>query len=160
MNNEKESAWLEEFGELEEMARSRNSLQPLAMTCIYDALTYIYMDYSIDVKDIVSGLCNEPYEDCPLFVKQCMVSSVSHFHDVVDAFKPHLRNWRFERLPRLEQAILIQAYVHYYYVDDHVDKGVVIDIAVKLAKKYLSGKDYRFVNAILDNVLGERNANA
>ena len=61
MNNEKESAWLEEFDELEEMARSRNSLQPLAMTCIYDALTYIYMDYSIDVKDIVSGLCNEPY---------------------------------------------------------------------------------------------------
>ena len=45
-------------------------------------------------------------------------------------------------------------------MDDHVDKGVVIDIAVKLAKKYLSGKDYRFVNAILDNVLGERNANA
>ena len=40
----------------------------------------------------------------------------------------------------------------FYYVKD-VDKKVVIDVAVKLAKKYLDSTDYKFVNAILDKTL-------
>ena len=46
--------------------------------------------------------------------------------------------------------------VHYLYVDPSVAKGVVIDIAIKLAKTYLNDKDYRFVNAILDKALPAR----
>jgi transcription termination factor NusB len=34
-----------------------------------------------------------------------------------------------------------------------VDKKVVIDNAVKLAKKFVDEKDYAFINAILDKVL-------
>ena len=45
------------------------------------------------------------------------------------------------------------SYAHIHYTDDDVDKSVVIDVAVRLAKKYLDRDDYKFVNAILDNVL-------
>jgi transcription termination factor NusB len=44
------------------------------------------------------------------------------------------------------------SYIHYFHIEE-VDKGVVIDIAVRLAKVYLDAKDYRFVNAVLDKVL-------
>ena len=33
------------------------------------------------------------------------------------------------------------------------DKRVIIDVAVRLAKKYCDKDDYKFVNAILDNLL-------
>ena len=64
-----------------------------------------------------------------------------------------MRKWTFDRLNRVEQAILIMSFAHYYYVEPEVDKKVVIDIAIKLSKTYLAPTDYKFVNAILDNVL-------
>ena len=36
------------------------------------------------------------------------------------------------------------------------DKAIVINIAVKLAKKYGDGKDYKYINAVLDNALDEK----
>ena len=132
---------------------SRNGLQPLGMTAIYDVITYIYMGESVNIESIVTGVCDKPYEDCDYFVKACAIMAAKHFYDIVDIFTPFLRRWTFDRLPRLEQAILIQAYVHFFYIDPEVDKGIVIDIAVKLAKKYLNETDFRFVNAILDRVL-------
>lgn len=135
---------------------SRNALQPLAMTAIYDALTYIDMGEPVDVEGIVSALCERPYEECDYFIKGNLILSLKHLEEIKDAYRPFLRRWTFERLPRVEQAILLLSYVHYYFVDPEVKKGVVIDIAIKLAKKYLGEKDYRFVNGTLDNVLQER----
>ena len=66
---------------------------------------------------------------------------------------PGMNKWTFERLNRVEQALLLLSYSHYFYVEPAVDKGVVIDVAVKLAKTYLDASDYKFVNAILDKVL-------
>ena len=60
--------------------------------------------------------------------------------------------WKFDRLNRLNQAILLLSLAHYYGVGE-VEKAVVINVAVSLAKKYLDDNDYKFVNAILDNVL-------
>ena len=59
--------------------------------------------------------------------------------------------WNFDRLNLVEQSILIMSYTHKQ--TQKVDKGIVINIAVKLAKKYLDGDDYKFVNGILDKVL-------
>ena len=121
---------------------SRNSMQKVAMTAIYDVLTYRSMGLDADVRGIVSGLCDLPYEECDYFVKAA-----------VAAFNAKMRGWTFDRRNRVEQSILLLAYVHYFFVEPDVDKGVVIDIAVKQAKVFLEDKDFKFVNAILDNVL-------
>ena len=134
---------------------SRNSLQTLAMTAVYDVLTYIDMDAPVDIMQIVSSLCGTSYEDADYFVKANAVMTVKHLNEMKDAFRPFMK-WRFERLPLLRQAILLLSYSHYYYVDPSVNKGVVIDIAVKLSKRYLGENDYQFVNAILDKVLQDR----
>ena len=36
---------------------------------------------------------------------------------------------------------------------ENSDKSIIINIAVKLAKKFLDKDDYKFVNGILDKVL-------
>lgn len=132
---------------------SRNSMQKVAMTAIYDVLTYRSMGLDADVRGIVSGLCDLPYEECDYFVKAAVVMAVKHFDEAVAAFNAKMRGWTFDRRNRVEQSILLLAYVHYFFVEPDVDKGVVIDIAVKQAKVFLEDKDFKFVNAILDNVL-------
>ena len=132
---------------------TRNSMQKVALTAIYDALTYRQMGLDVDVRGIVSSLCELPYEDCDYFVKACLVMTIKHFDEAVAAFNAKMRGWTFDRRNRVEQSILLLAYVHYFYVEPEVDKGIVIDVAVKQAKLYLDEKDFKFVNAILDNVL-------
>ena len=132
---------------------SRNSMQKVAMSAIYSALTYREMGMDINVQDIVSSLCDAPYEECDYFIKASLVMAIKYYDEAVAAFNAKMRGWTFARRNRVEQAILLLAYVHYFYVEPEVDKGVVIDIAVKQAKLFLDYKDYKFVNAILDNVL-------
>ena len=132
---------------------TRNSLQDVAMHAIYDALTYRSMGLDIDVQAIVSALCEQPYEECDYFVKASLVLTLRHLDEAIAAFNAKMRGWTFDRRNRVEQAILLLAYVHFYYVEPDVDKGIVIDVAVKQAKRYLDPKDYKFVNAILDNLL-------
>ncbi|MCR5491718.1 MAG: hypothetical protein K6F32_06290 [Bacilli bacterium] len=139
--------------EIETVKTSRNALQSVAMSAIYDFLTYLSMKEPINVEEIVSGLCGLPYEECDYFVKATLIMSIKHYGEAVELFNKNMRKWTFNRLNRVEQAILLLSYSHFLYVDPEVEKGVVINVAVKLAKSYLSDNDYKFVNAILDKVL-------
>ena len=138
---------------IENVQPSRNALQSVAMSAIYDFLTYLSMKQEIDVENIVSGLCELPYEECDYFVKASLIMAIKHYDEAVGVFNANMRKWTFDRLNRVEQAILLLSYVHFYFVDPEVEKGVVINVAIKLSKSYLSDGDYKFVNAILDKVL-------
>jgi len=135
------------------MAYSRNKEHELIMISIYDALIFIQMKDEFSLEDLMSGVYELPYEDIPLFSKEIVVKSLSHLDEIKAAFQAKMETWLFSRLNNLEQAILIMSYTHVHFTDDNADKGVVIDVAIRLAKKYLDKGDYKFVNAILDNVL-------
>lgn len=132
---------------------SRNALQKVAMSAIYDALTYRNMGLDVNVEEIVSSLCDLPYEECDYFVKATLIMALKHLDTAIAAYNAKMRRWTFDRLNRVEQAILLLSYVHFFYVEPGVDKGIVIDVAIKLSKEFLEDNDYKFVNAILDNVL-------
>ena len=144
---------MEEILEENKQELSRNALQKVAMTAVYDALTQQNMGYPVNVEEIVSSLMDLPYEECDYFVKAAVIFSLKHQQEIIAVFTEHMRNWTFDRLNRVEQAILLLSYVHYFYIDPEVDRAVVINIAGRLSKDYLGDKDYRFVNAILDKVL-------
>lgn len=135
------------------MAVSRNKEHELIMISIYDALIYISMGDEFSVEDVMSGVYSLPFEEIPLFSKEIVVKSLSHIDEIKAKYQAKMEKWLFSRLNALEQAILLMSYAHMHYTDDNVDKSVVIDVAVRLAKKYLDRDDYKFVNAILDNVL-------
>lgn len=132
---------------------SRNSLQKAALTAIYDVLTCIDMKEMVDVEAIVSALLEQPYEECDYFVKAAVVLTIRDLEKITALYNAHMNRWTFDRLNRVEQAILLLSYVHFYYIEPDVSKNAVIDIAVKLSKTYLGDKDYKFVNAILDKIL-------
>lgn len=131
---------------------SRNAFQKVALFGIYNVLTYVDMGQPVNVEDIVSSLCGRPYPECDYFVKAAVVYSARDMGKAVEILNAHMRHWTFDRLNRVEQAILLLAYVHFYDIGD-IDKAAVISIAIRQAKTYLEDQDYKFVNAILDHVL-------
>ncbi len=134
---------------------TRNQEHYLIMTVIYDELDdYIHGDGKVfrDARDLISEMAETPYEEVSDYVKSMISQSLNNYGAIVTAFQPHLKNWKWERLPLLTQSILIMSYAHFYYVEK-VEKRIVIDIAVNLAKKYIDDKQGKFINAILDGVL-------
>ena len=134
------------------MKTSRNANQEKAMIIIYDALTYEEMNINYDIKEIIGDVLGDSYENSDFYVREVVVKALLHEKEIISEIEPKLNKWKFNRLNRLAQAILLLSYAHYKYVEG-VDKAIVIDIAVHLAKKYLDDGDYKFINAVLDNVL-------
>lgn len=135
-----------------EFELSRNKEQEKILGILYQALVLIDLKQELDVKQLLMDAYDCDFEDVPLFSQQILVYSLKNLDRITKAFQANMINWTFNRINKLEQALLILSYSHFYYVKD-VDKKVVIDVAVKLAKKYLDSTDYKFVNAILDKTL-------
>ena len=136
------------------MALSRNQTHLVIMTVIYNELVdYSFNDgnnFSRSAEEMICEMVGESdYNAIDPFIKDMVMVSLQKYGEIVTAYAPYLRNWKWERLPLLTQAILLMSYTHFYFVEK-VDKKVVINIAVDLAKKYIDDKQAKFINAILD----------
>ena len=136
------------------MALSRQQEHFVVMTVIYNELS----DFALgdgktfrDAKELISSLCECPYSEVSEYVKKTVAYALNNYGAIKDVFIPKLNNWKWERLPLLTQAILLMSYAHMKV--ETVEKRIVIDVAVNLAKKYVEPKQGKFVNAILDGVL-------
>ncbi len=132
---------------------SRHHANYIIMSVLYEVL--LTLDNSedktfIDPTPLIKDMCEEG-EDT-YYIEKVVYESLSHYSDILSVLTPKLRNWRWERLPLLTRAILLMSYAHYYYVEE-VDKRIVIDVAVNLAKEYVDEKQAKFINALLDGVL-------
>lgn len=134
------------------MVISRNSAHEIAMTIIYDLLIYDEMQYDYDIKEVISDHLNQPFDEVDLYIKEVVVKSILHKEEIISLIEPELKKWKFNRLNHLAQAILLLSVAHFNYVKE-VEKAVVIDVAVTLAKRYLDADDYKYINGVLDNVL-------
>lgn len=130
---------------------SRNKEQELIMISIYDALTYSSMGEEFSLEAIMEGIYRLPYDEISYYSKAIVVKTLAHINEIKKIYQEKMPKWSFDRLNPVEQAILLMSYTH--SKEEKVDKKIVIDIAVRLSKKYLDNDDYKFVNAILDNIL-------
>ena len=135
------------------MELSRNQTHFIIMTVIYNELVAFSFGDSSDVRsasELISSMCEEDYDKVDPYLKNTVMVSLQKYSEIVKAYIPYLKNWKWERLPLLTQAILLMSYTHFYFIEK-VDKKVVINIAVNLAKKYVDDKQAKFINGILDN---------
>ena len=136
---------------MESLFLSRNQEHELIMTCIYDALVYSNMGKEFSIEEIMTSVFEVNYDEISFFVKEIVIKSLAHVNEIKNIFQAKMPKWSFDRLNLVEQSILIMSYTHKQCQE--VDKSIVINVAVKLAKKYLDKDDYKFVNGILDKVL-------
>ena len=136
---------------MESLFLSRNQEHELIMTCIYDALVYSNMDTEFSVEEIMASVFEVNYDEISFFCKELVIKSLAHINEIKQIFQERMPKWNFDRLNLVEQAILVMSFTHKQ--TQNADKSIIINIAVKLAKKYLEKDDYKFVNGILDKVL-------
>ena len=135
------------------MISSRNKAHASILFIVYDSLLYDKFQVEYDIKELITDIVGaENYEDVDAFVKEVVIKTLLHEEELIKEIEPHLVKWTFNRLPLLTQAILLTSLSKRKYISN-IDRNVIIDVAINLAKKYLKDNDYRFVNAILDNIL-------
>ena len=135
------------------MEISRNQQHYIIMTVIYNELTdFTFGEQKInrDAKELIASLCECDIKDVGSYIVDSVLVSLQKYGEIKNAYLPYLVNWKWERLPLLTQAILLMSYTHFYFIEK-VDKKVVINVAVNLAKKYIDEKQAKFINGILDN---------
>lgn len=118
------------------------------MTVLYDALVDFNYNKDKDYRKINELLT----PDMSDFIKNNVTTSMAKYGEIVSKYLPNLTDWTWDRIPLLTQAILLMSYTHYYYLGP-VDRKIVINIAVELAKTYIDEKQSAFVNAILEKVI-------
>lgn len=131
---------------------SRNQSQKLVVAILYDYLTRLTLEENINVYELLESSINKPFAEIDLYIKEVSIKAIKNHTQIVSLLETKMTTWTFNRLNRLAQAILLLSVSHYQYVGD-VDKKVVIDVAVRLAKLYLDKDEHKYINALLDNVL-------
>ena len=134
---------------------SRNKAHDLAVQTMYAFLMLEKCNQLISFESLIELVFNQEYKDVDIYIRELLLISLKNQNIAITNIEKYLDKWAFNRLNYCMQAILILSYCEFFYIKDS-DKAVIINIAVKLAKKYGDERDYRFVNAVLDKALNGR----
>lgn len=85
------------------------------------------------------------------FPRLIIAGTIDHIEEIDAQIKAHLTNWDFDRLNKVDLAILrMSAYSLLFQRDLH--PTIVIDEAIDISKEFGSDDSFRFVNAVLDSI--------
>ena len=88
------------------------------------------------------------------FAKLLVSGTIEHIVEVDEMIKKHIINWDFERLNKVDLAVLrISTYPLMFQKDIH--PSIIIDEAIDIVKEFGSEDSFKFVNAVLDNIRKE-----
>jgi N utilization substance protein B len=90
-------------------------------------------------------------EEVAVFARLLIAGTLENIDAIDAAIRSRLENWSFERLKRVDLAVLrIGAYSLMYQQD--IPAQITIDEAIEIVKEYGSEDSYRFVNGVLDGI--------
>jgi len=90
-------------------------------------------------------------DEVSAFARLLIAGTLESVEVVDEAIRSHLVNWSFERLKRVDLAVLrIGAYSLLFQRD--IPPEITIDEAIEIAKEYGSEDSYRFINGVLDGI--------
>jgi N utilization substance protein B len=98
-------------------------------------------------------------DELKTFAGLIVSGALENMAEVDKAIAAHLEHWTFERLKRVDVAILRMAVYSILYQND-IPAQITIDEAIEIAKEYGAEDSYRFINGVLDAIWKGRAANA
>ncbi len=116
-----------------------------SMICLYQALLI-----ERDLKIIVEDIFLVPLSEVSDFSKTLIFHSFENKERFIDYINQVLKNWTFDRLNIVDQAILLMACTE--FDKQLADAPVIIDEAILLSKKYSDEEAYKIINGVLDNL--------
>jgi N utilization substance protein B len=90
-------------------------------------------------------------EESLSFTKLLVSGTIEHIEEIDSVIKSHLTNWDFDRLNKVDLAILrISVYPLLFQKDLH--SSIIIDEAIDISKEFGSDDSFKFINAVLDSI--------
>jgi N utilization substance protein B len=112
------------------------------------------------IQDLVSfpWLDNEKRdaidEGTATFARLLIAGTIENIESIDALIKSHLKNWNFDRLNRVDLAIMRMSAYSLKYQQD-IPPSIVIDEAIDIAKEYGTNDSFRFINGVLDAIKKE-----
>ena len=93
--------------------------------------------------------------DVLFFTRMLISGTVEHWDEINVVIQGQLRNWDFDRVGKIDLAILRISVFQMLFVKD-IPSKVAIDEAIDISKRFASDDSYRFINGVLDGLRKER----
>ena len=94
--------------------------------------------------------------DIGAFASLLIRGTVDKLTEIDERIKKSIKNWDFNRLEKVNLAILRMSTYALMYQKD-IPARVTIDEAVEITKEFGTPDSYRFVNGVLDNISSNLN---
>jgi len=107
------------------------------------------------VGDIItfSWLTDAEREELPeetmFFARTLIMGAIERIAEVDASIQKIAARWNLDRMGKVDLAILRMSTYSILFQED-VPAAIVIDEAIRIAKKYCGGESYRFINGVLD----------
>ncbi len=118
--------------------------------------------FQMDVaKDFDYNKLSVLEENSKILTKKQAITTLEAVRDYIEdidaTISSNIDNWNFDRIAKVDLAVLRTAVAEILYVDD-IPLSVSINEAVNLSKKFGDDKSYAFVNSVLSKI-SKNNAN-
>lgn len=102
--------------------------------------------------DSVRNLSNEEFDIASeTYVKLTVCGTIENIDKIDSMIREHLRNWKFDRIAKVDLAILRLSVYGLLFQKD-TDGKIIINEAVKIAQEYGNDDSYKFINGLLDSI--------
>lgn len=140
------------------MARRKGRIMAFQALYSWDA-NRISLDELLDFAWIEDDKREKLGEDGIAFPRLLIAGAIEHMDEIDQKIKENLTNWDFDRLNKVDLAILrMSVYSLLYQKDMH--PSIVIDEAIDISKEFGSDESFRFINAILDSIRKKSQGNS
>lgn len=86
-----------------------------------------------------------------LYAREIVDGVIDHADEIDELIRTHSRDWKLERMPAVDRAVLRIGVWELLY-NDEVEVAVAIDEAVELVKEFSTDEAGSFVNGILARI--------
>ena len=132
------------------MARRKGRI--LAFQALYSwDLGNVDVDKVLDFAWVEKETLERMGEESLSFTRLLVSGTIEHIEEIDSVIKSHLTNWDFDRLNKVDLAILrISVYPLLFQKDIH--SSIIIDEAIDISKEFGSDDSFKFINAVLDSI--------
>ena len=90
------------------------------------------------------------HEENHLYINKVVKGTMANLNEIDEIISNHLKKgWSIQRLATVDRNILRLSVYELKFDEDSIPKGIIINEAVEIAKKYGTDTSGRFVNGIL-----------
>lgn len=132
---------------------SRKKARELVMIKLYQMEIHSEFKFKEDFENSIAKEVRDGRE--VKYAMNILKNFIEHKVEIDAKIENNSKNWKFDRISKIDLAILRLALIEIYY-DKSVPTSVAINEAVQLSKKFSDDESYQFVNGILGNIVREK----